>query len=106
VGYRVKSLRGTQFRRWALAVLREYLVKGFVMNDSLLNARMAHFDQSPATMAHFDNHRILTNLTPEPLTCRNTDRSIKGNTTPVVGSRHPARVRLPSPAARRDRTCR
>jgi len=28
VGYRVKSLRGTQFRRWALAVLKEYLVKG------------------------------------------------------------------------------
>ncbi|MDR1490763.1 MAG: virulence RhuM family protein [Desulfovibrio sp.] len=36
VGYRVKSLRGTQFRRWALAVLREYLVKGFAMNDDLL----------------------------------------------------------------------
>jgi hypothetical protein len=36
VGYRVKSLRGTQFRRWALAVLREYLVKGFAMNDELL----------------------------------------------------------------------
>ena len=36
VGYRVKSLRGTQFRRWALSVLREYLVKGFAMNDDLL----------------------------------------------------------------------
>ena len=36
VGYRVKSLRGTQFRRWALGVLREYLVKGFSMNDDLL----------------------------------------------------------------------
>jgi hypothetical protein len=36
VGYRVKSLRGTQFRRWALAVLKEYLVKGFSMNDDLL----------------------------------------------------------------------
>ena len=36
VGYRVKSLRGTQFRRWALTVLREYLVKGFAMNDDLL----------------------------------------------------------------------
>ena len=36
VGYRVKSLRGTQFRRWATAVLREYLVKGFAMNDDLL----------------------------------------------------------------------
>jgi len=36
VGYRVKSLRGTQFRRWALSVLKEYLVKGFTMNDNLL----------------------------------------------------------------------
>ena len=36
VGYRVKSLRGTQFRRWATGVLREYLVKGFAMNDELL----------------------------------------------------------------------
>jgi len=36
VGYRVKSLRGTQFRRWATAVLREYLVKGFAMNDEAL----------------------------------------------------------------------
>ena len=36
VGYRVKSLRGVQFRRWATTVLREYLVKGFAMNDDLL----------------------------------------------------------------------
>ncbi|NLV57377.1 MAG: virulence RhuM family protein [Clostridiales bacterium] len=36
VGYRVKSLRGTQFRIWATQRLREYLVKGFAMNDDLL----------------------------------------------------------------------
>ena len=36
VGYRVKSLRGTQFRRWALNILKEYLIKGFAMNDVLL----------------------------------------------------------------------
>jgi len=36
VGYRVKSLRGTQFRRWALGVLKDYLTKGFAMNDPLL----------------------------------------------------------------------
>jgi hypothetical protein len=36
VGYRVKSLRGVQFRRWATSVLREYLKKGFAMNDDLL----------------------------------------------------------------------
>jgi hypothetical protein len=36
VGYRVKSHRGTQFRRWATERLREYLVKGFVMDDARL----------------------------------------------------------------------
>lgn len=36
VGYRVRSPRGTQFRRWATETLNEYLVKGFVMNDERL----------------------------------------------------------------------
>lgn len=36
VGFRVKSLRGTQFRRWANTQLRELIVKGFVMNDERL----------------------------------------------------------------------
>lgn len=36
IGYRVKSHRGVQFRIWATQVLREYLVKGFAMNDELL----------------------------------------------------------------------
>ncbi len=36
VGYRVKSLRGTQFRIWATQRLKEYLIKGFVMDDERL----------------------------------------------------------------------
>ena len=36
VGYRVKSHRGTQFRIWATTQLREYLIKGFVLNDERL----------------------------------------------------------------------
>ena len=36
VGYRVKSIRGTQFRIWANGILKEYLRKGFAMNDELL----------------------------------------------------------------------
>ena len=36
VGYRVKSQQGTKFRQWATARLREYIVKGFTMNDELL----------------------------------------------------------------------
>lgn len=36
VGYRVKSLRGTQFRIWATKQLKEYLIKGFVLDDKRL----------------------------------------------------------------------
>jgi len=36
VGFRVRSARGSQFRRWAAASLSEYLVKGFVMDDAKL----------------------------------------------------------------------
>lgn len=36
VGYRVRSARGTQFRRWATERLREYLVKGFTLDDERL----------------------------------------------------------------------
>jgi len=36
IGYRVKSSRGTEFRKWATTTLKEYLVKGFVLNDKRL----------------------------------------------------------------------
>jgi hypothetical protein len=36
VGYRVKSHQGTKFRQWATSCLKEYIVKGFTMNDDLL----------------------------------------------------------------------
>lgn len=36
VGYRVRSERGVQFRRWATTVLKDYMVKGFVMDDERL----------------------------------------------------------------------
>lgn len=36
VGYRVKSHQGTKFRQWATSRLKEYIVKGFTMNDELL----------------------------------------------------------------------
>jgi len=36
VGYRVKSLRGTQFRKWALNVLKEYMMKGYALDDDRL----------------------------------------------------------------------
>ncbi len=48
VGYRVRSPRGIQFRRWASTVLKEYLLKGFVMDDERLknpDGRPDHFDE-------------------------------------------------------------
>lgn len=38
VGYRVKSLRGTQFRIWAAGILKEYMKKGFVLDDERLKS--------------------------------------------------------------------
>ena len=46
VGYRVRSPRGTQFRQWATTHLREYLIKGFVMDDARL--------KEPAGWDYFD----------------------------------------------------
>ncbi|HND34529.1 MAG TPA: RhuM family protein, partial [Myxococcota bacterium] len=48
VGYRVRSPRGTQFRRWASTILKEYLLKGFVIDDQRLknpDGRPDHFDE-------------------------------------------------------------
>jgi hypothetical protein len=48
VGYRVRSPRGVQFRRWASTVLKEYLLKGFAMDDERLknpDGRPDHFDE-------------------------------------------------------------
>lgn len=46
VGYRVRSPRGAQFRRWASTTLEEYLIKGFVMNDERL--------KEPGGLDYFD----------------------------------------------------
>ena len=46
VGYRVRSPRGVQFRRWTASTLKEYLVKGFAMNDGRLkDPAWDHFDE-------------------------------------------------------------
>ncbi len=48
VGYRVRSPRGVQFRRWASTLLKEYLTKGFVMDDDRLknpDGRPDYFDE-------------------------------------------------------------
>lgn len=47
IGYRVRSPRGVQFRRWANTVLTEYLVKGFAMDDAKLKQaeKWDYFDE-------------------------------------------------------------
>lgn len=48
VGYRVRSKRGVQFRRWASTVLKEFLLKGFVLDDERLknpDGRPDYFDE-------------------------------------------------------------
>ena len=48
IGFRVRSRRGTQFRQWAMRNLREYMVKGFVIDDERLknpDGRPDYFDE-------------------------------------------------------------
>ncbi|WP_236610346.1 RhuM family protein [Methanosphaerula palustris] len=45
VGYRVRSHRGTPFRQWATKHLREYVVKGFVLDDERLKEARDYFDE-------------------------------------------------------------
>ena len=51
VGYRVNSSRATQFRIWATKVLKEYLIKGFVVNKE----RMRQLDQAIEIMKRVSN---------------------------------------------------
>jgi hypothetical protein len=53
VGYRVKSLQGTQFRIWATQRLKEYIIKGFVLNDDRF--------KSGTSMNYFNELGILAN---------------------------------------------
>ncbi len=43
VGYRVSSYRATQFRIWATSILKEYMIKGFVLDDERLKQGMTAF---------------------------------------------------------------
>lgn len=50
VGYRVNSLRGTQFRIWANKVLKDYLVKGYAVNKTLTEQRYTELKQLVAVL--------------------------------------------------------
>ena len=51
VGYRVKSQRGVEFRRWATSVLKEYLIKGYAVNKN----RLRQLDQTIEIMKRVSN---------------------------------------------------
>lgn len=54
-GYRVKSLRGTQFRIWANNVLKEYLVEGYSLNEKRLRDQAQQFDSLKQTVRLLNN---------------------------------------------------
>lgn len=45
VGYRVKSRRGVEFRRWANSVLKQYLIKGYAVNERIRKQQIAELRQ-------------------------------------------------------------
>lgn len=51
IGYRVKSQRGTQFRIWANKILKDYLVKGYVVNKTLTEQRYTELKQLVTVLA-------------------------------------------------------
>lgn len=52
VGYRVKSIRGTQFRIWANRVLKDYIVKGYAINDRITRQRYDDLKAAVKLLSH------------------------------------------------------
>ena len=60
VGYRVKSFRGTQFRIWANSVLKEYLIKGYAINQKI---KLEQFEDLKKTNFVFINSVLINTNT-------------------------------------------
>jgi hypothetical protein len=52
VGYRVNSKRGTQFRQWANNVLKQYLIKGYAVNDKIHKKQIGELRQLVQVLGH------------------------------------------------------
>ena len=64
VGYRVKSKRGTQFRIWANQIIKEYLIKGYSLNEKKLKQKTKQLEElqnSVKILGKVLNQKILTN---------------------------------------------
>lgn len=59
VGYRVKSQRGTQFRIWANKVLKEYLIKGYAVKDTIKLEQYEELKQTIKVLANVLDHKKL-----------------------------------------------
>ncbi len=55
VGYRVNSLRGTQFRIWANKILKDYLVKGYILNEKKLQSQIEKYEALKQSINLIDN---------------------------------------------------
>jgi len=55
VGYRVDSLRGTQFRIWANKILKDYLVKGYALNEKRLQSQIEKYEALKQSIKLIDN---------------------------------------------------
>ncbi|MBE0494410.1 MAG: virulence RhuM family protein [Thiomicrospira sp.] len=61
VGYRVKSQRGVQFRKWATNVLKQYLIEGYALNEKRLQERNVEFEQAISLLSSTLNNQSLVN---------------------------------------------
>lgn len=64
VGYRIKSKRGTQFRIWANQIIKEYLVKGYSINEKRLsqqNDQLKELQKTVKILGNVLNHKVLNN---------------------------------------------
>ncbi len=64
VGYRIKSQRGTQFRIWANQIIKEYLIKGYSLNEQRLTQQNVHLKELQETikiLGQVINYEVLTN---------------------------------------------
>ena len=71
VGYRVKSKRGIMFRRWANSILKQYLMKGYVINENRCLAHSDNLVQMNNTINHINDR--LTNVELRLDNLNNTD---------------------------------
>lgn len=62
VGYRVKSPRGVQFRKWATRILNQYLVQGYALNEQRLQERNIEFKQVVALLSSTLTNQALVNV--------------------------------------------